>query len=567
MPSGLIKTSEVSGGYHFEARYEHPWGGVASNAAPMDIQPNQFQEVRNLNIKDGILVSTIYDTSTISTTGIVTTGGNFITQLFNIGNNLYAFDVQGNAYVYNYNTAEFVLDQTCASAAGTLSAPEPSSVKVINGIAYAISYSNSNICVYTPGVSYVLGTDSGSNPATFVGGLYSCVLDQYLVLANTNMPSDTPAVKQGRVNWSGPNEYTTFNPAVDRTAGFNVLGDVQDYISNIFALGNVGYILRNQGITQMTPTGVGIAPFDFTSLWSSTIGIGCTMPQTFSQYGNLAAWGNDTDFYLFSGGSAPAGFTGAAKTAIYSDIYAAQGGFSRIIKTFVSASFGTNSSSNALSGAASSPSPDLEYTIAIATVSATSGLYSVNIVFWIYTFATNSWMRVVSASIPLAVANNGNVYNCSFVPVNISYATSFPRFVSLLNVGFGSSVVTSVPVILAKYQAGLDYKAAAPSGNFSFDLVFKQEEVKFTRQPQVRGVAVKAFGNGLLSISISGMQDRGLNVVSFSSILVSSTQPKTYYSSGVFTGEDISLEINSANFDGNIIKASLFGTYADGEPF
>ena len=37
MPSGLRKTT----GNHFEIYYEEPWGGVASNKSPVDIDPNQ----------------------------------------------------------------------------------------------------------------------------------------------------------------------------------------------------------------------------------------------------------------------------------------------------------------------------------------------------------------------------------------------------------------------------------------------------------------------------------------------------------------------------------------------
>ena len=108
-------------------------------------------------------------------------------------------------------------------------------------------------------------------------------------------------------------------------------------------------------LTQLTPNGVGIQPFDTTSLWADTIGIGCTWPQTVAQYGYVTVWGNDNNIYAFTGGSAPQEITGTAKRAIYTDINAYQNNAS--VSTFVSGSICNRADNNT--------TPDLYYILCV----------------------------------------------------------------------------------------------------------------------------------------------------------------------------------------------------------
>jgi hypothetical protein len=131
--------------------------------------------------------------------------------------------------------------------------------------------------------------------------------------------------------------------------------------------------------------------------------------------------------------------------------------------------------------------------------------------------------------------------------------------------------VSGQPNLLSRYQAALKYSANAISNPPLVNLVFKQEEIRLTRQPQVRGVAIKAVGVGTLNVAISG-QVNSNNVstaitTSFTSVTLNTIVPVTVTSSGIFTGEDPQLSITGSPFDGVVIKASMFGTYADGEPF
>src|SRR5271156_5247927 len=94
MPSGLRKTT----GNHFEIYYEQPWGGVASNANPVDIQPNQFvtcQGVANNNGELG-LVSVTAAPGVLSLTPHVVNAVALV--IFTQLGNFYAIDQFGNMY-------------------------------------------------------------------------------------------------------------------------------------------------------------------------------------------------------------------------------------------------------------------------------------------------------------------------------------------------------------------------------------------------------------------------------------------------------------------------------------
>ena len=570
MPSG-IRQSESG---HFEARYEHPWGGVASDAAPMDIAPNQFQQCNGLTIKSGVLCTTTLD-YTLSTPSVISFP---VLQVFNIGQALYFLDSLGSIYsgvlvgmapnnLYPNNF--LVTNGACAGA---------TCVQVINGIAYIFCYSSGSMYVFDPvAVTLVLGS-------TFVAGQYCCTVDQYLITANTNQPTDTPPLKTGRVNWSSPDGFTTWNPAVDRTSGFNVLTDVQDSITGCFAMGNVAYILREQGLTQMTPTGVAIAPFNFTSLWASGHGVGCTMPFTFDQYGYIACWANDTDIFVFSGSGAPTGICGTAKSAIYQDIYQTVGATqyaANFGQFFVGGVISSNSITTYTKNGVTYPiTPDLQYSLFCISLDVSNSNSVFNIVQWIYKFKEKTWTRLPSTfTIP-----NVNSFNNMFpalasvygaFPNNILSPNTLPnyRLVPLLCLSVHTSVYNQA--VLSNYQASLRHPANTFSVSPTVLLQFRQEEFKFTGQPNIRGVAIKAQGTGTLTVNLTGNLNTGHRStgvptaisVNFTPVNLSTPTPVTLYSSGNITAEDLCCTISSTSFDGVIIKAAMIGTYADGETF
>jgi hypothetical protein len=556
VPSGLRETSNN----HFEIYYEHPWGGVAADAHPTDIQPNQLVQITGMNIRNGKLCTTGYDNQT-NMAYTTTNGGTFfasqVLAYFFIGVTAYVIDEAGNAYVYNVNTGLFAIDQTLPGH--SLLAPiNVDCFQIINNIAYLFDYNNGMQYVYTPTVSFVVGN-------SFVGGKYCTVVGGYLITANTNQPTDNPAKKPNRYNWSSPFGFTTWDPAVDRTAGFNTLADVQDFISGIFAMGNVGYILRGQGLTQLTPTGVGIQPFDTTSVWSSTYGVGCTYPDTFAQYGNIAIWANDNNIYTFAAGAAPQEITGPAKNAIYSDINANDISITNFVE--ISGSF-SNGSVNT-----NTNTPELVYTLLITTFSTQiGGVDPMSAVVWTYNVKASTWTRVQFDLMAFAssVLPSTNIHHTktkslgAYLPSVLSSAglgiqspkriMSFIKFEVQYFSG-GNNIPASF--IIAKRENTNGFSSSFIKLIPSVLLVFRQEEIKLYRQPTIRVVVIKAAGSGTLQVLV--------NNAAFSQVVVNNTTATTYISSGMYTGEDPQVQISSANFDGYIVKVVMAGTYADGE--
>jgi len=135
------------------------------------------------------------------------------------------------------------------------------------------------------------------------GANFLMELAQFLIIANTieggqNIQqrvrwSAGPHIDQ----WSGNPTSSSGTPAINNAWGFVDLLDASDIITGTLSLGNVGYILRTNGITQVTPTGNGLQPFDFNHLWASQLGIGQVFPNTRAQYGALAILISEDNVY------------------------------------------------------------------------------------------------------------------------------------------------------------------------------------------------------------------------------------------------------------------------------
>jgi hypothetical protein len=183
---------------------------------------------------------------------------------------------------------------------------------------------------------------SGLPPSTttLIGAQFIGELDNHLILAST---SETPIVAgvQGgtgafpqRVRWSnsgfnpfgagafGSNLGTqgaTFDPSVFPSAGSADFLDVPDLITGLMFLGRVGYIFRQNGITEVSPTGNGTAPFDFNHLWASEQGIGNVYAASIAQYGDMGIFVSTENIYKISG-SALTPIGAGARDAIFADL-------------------------------------------------------------------------------------------------------------------------------------------------------------------------------------------------------------------------------------------------------
>jgi hypothetical protein len=570
MPSGV----ENLDNNRFIIRYEHPWGGISSEASPEDIAPNQLVSSDGMFIRHGRLCSTnfyafdpdLYKHS-IDGTALYMPNSAGIMAMYTVGQNLVAIDGLMNGYIYDFNGMSWMLDQTLQILMPLPYAPLYSCSIMINKIIYIFDYYNMTQYVYIPGVSFIQAVQQDATPQAFVGGKYCMTVDHYLITANTNMSTDSPTNKANRYNWSAaPDGYTTFDPNADPalTPGYNTLPEVQQEITGCFAMGNVGYIIHDQGVTQLTPTGTSaLLPFDSTLLWGGKDGIGCTMPDTLAVYGYMAIWGNNNDFYMFSAGNAPQPICGIARRAIYRDI--------NMFKYKDSRYFDVHA--NIINVGVDNLSPNLVYNIYI-TYSSPASSIPINMIVWSFAMGTGTWTRHVLDVTDAMRKITGNPdysgvmtldYDATIAstfkfPSNASIAND-QWFISSLYGGMIFNVMngTQLDSFFLFQYVNSDGLSSLPDIPPITNLTFRTEEFQIYRLPTVRGVILRAAGMGTLHIKVNDSDFTDIEVNSQGS-------PTLYRSFGVYTNMHPRINISSTNFNGLISKVHAFGTYAEGEP-
>ena len=223
--------------------------------------------------------------------------------------------------------------------------------------------------------------------------------------------------------WSAPEgAYAQFNPLTTQNgvnvatgAGLNNLPDVEDIITGIFNTGPTQFILRNQGITEVSPLSNGINPFDFNHLWASHKGIGTIYPNTVCQYGSLGAFFADIGIFSF-------GYEGMnevdskASSAIYNDL------------------IGTCQGNNLAAGLGPLYIQGEVYNSLVLV--ATDRTNNPVIYYWVYNFKTGEWYRFQSThnhkiigiqviSVNVANISVANGYNSIFVVITDNTQTSY----------------------------------------------------------------------------------------------------------------------------------------------
>jgi hypothetical protein len=584
MPSGM----ENLEGSRFILRYEQPWGGVASYAAPEDIAPNQLVSSDGFFIRNGRLCSTFfypfdptYFKYTDGTEPLYWAASGIVKAIYTVGANVVAITNYCQTYYYDFTNFRWVIDQTL----NLPSLPGPAHYDcsiMIGGNIYIFDYTNGVQYKYVPKTSIEEGT-------WFVGGKYCMTVDRYLITANVHMngytytnPDSTtgtvdPTWRADGYNWSAPSAYTTYGPitgdptlgpnqTLGRETGFNFLAEVQNQITGCFAMGNVGYILHDQGITQLTPTGVAINPFDATLLWGGKDGVGCTMPETLAIYGYVAVWGNNNNFYLFSSGAAPQEIGGVAKRAIYRDL--------NIFKWSDTRYFDVHGS--IISAGVDNRSPSLVYNIYIVYQTPND---PIQMIVWSYVFETSTWTRTVVNvnSVMQQITGNPNydptippsedftIQSTFKFPDTTGYSTETMGFVSSLYGGIiltaqrgdGSGIQDSF--FLFQY-INTDGITSATNVYPVTNLTFRPEEFQIFRRPTIRGVILRASGVGTLHVKVGSSSFTDIEVGS------SPSDIKLYRSFGMYTDQAPMINISSTNFNGYITKVHAFGTYAEGEP-
>lgn len=579
MPSGLRKTS----GNHFEIYYEQPWGGVASDKSFVDIEPNQLIKQQGVVVSSGALkyFNFVADPVRFRFVPFITTMGaeSFPYQIFELTGTLYALDQYGYVYQY-FNTpnpttilpAQFTVVTTPSipgpavpvlasdgpwnlSTGGNI----PTAVQVVNGIAYIAVYSRNTTYTYDGNFVYNVAS-------TYTAGQQMGVLDDYLLQFNTNNATD--GVQPNRINWSGPGKFTTWDPSIDRTAGFNTLASVEDQLTGFYSYASVGIAVSQKGLTELSPTGIAIGPFNFTALWTSEIGQGSIYPDTITQYGLNGFLATDSGIYKVSTGGGFQDITGTAKRAIYTSIQ----------NNEINGTTGQIFTAPIMCGAIlgyfyNAQYPNPYYCILAVPESLNE---TGTIVVWLMDIATGVWQSTQYSIDALVNKQFDNSVTGGIIEyMNINSFDVFPRifpgaivvtdFTNLITVvnirvRYGTAPGTTYQVLLSPYLFSAFGTTDIAVNNVGIlNLLFRGEEIKIDRQPTIRRVVIRAYGFGDLAVSVSG--------VSFGTVtLDGATNSKVYLTSGgIYTGQAPQLSITSSNFKGVIEKVMMGGTYADGD--
>lgn len=158
-----------------------------------------------------------------------------------------------------------------------------------------------------------------------IGAGYLAELNNQIILANVSVKDQGTGVIYNFPNmiwWSANGLPLQWDPTQNTSAGFNPFLDVSDQITGLAMLGIAGYVFRNFGITQMTPTGSAVTPWEFDHMWASEHGIGNVYPWSIAQYGPTAIFISQDNVYSLSVTNAqPIG--GTARDAIMADLASA----------------------------------------------------------------------------------------------------------------------------------------------------------------------------------------------------------------------------------------------------
>lgn len=557
MASGFKQTT----GNRFKITFEAPWGGVASNKNPLDIQDNQFVACQGLIDIDGVLcfINTISAKKYFPTNRVSVPSNSTLCLIFVIGTLTYGVDQYGNIFLQGYtggppSTSQFFF--RCAASDGPWSPDIADDVQVLNGLAYISVFSRNSIYTFDPTV----GSGTLTLNSSYTGGKVLGVLDDYLLQMNTN--SATDGIQPTRVNWSGPGLFSTWDPSANRAAGFNTLVNINDSITGFISLASVGIIIGKQGLVEASPTGIGIAPFAFTTLWTSEVGQGILYPETVSQYGqNTYAGTNSGIFKISTGGFQDV--SGAARKAIL-----------ELLQLGFSSTIAAQASQLAFAGAIflyafNSTYPTPYYVFVGVVPEALISPAPAQMQMWFLNLESGAWFNL-----PVDPTELINIYNTiafsNIAPSQIKMANILPlsdgdfqnnQLPVVMLYGWGAVDATGPENFLATtyiYNGNNKDDSEFVPGNIK--IITKAYEIEPWSEPTIRRIIIKAYGSGTLNLSING--------VSFGSIVLDGTTSIKRYLNpgGQYTGLSPQLTITSSNFKGVIVKIIMYGTYADGEP-
>lgn len=153
----------------------------------------------------------------------------------------------------------------------------------------------------------------------FIGQLGQHMITCYTIEPSPGVPGSTAFPT--RVRWSDVGNPTSWAETASSTAGHNDLIDVPDAITGYLTQGRTGYVYRSNGITMMTPTGIGAAPFQFDQVTHAPKGVGNFYSYSQDVFGTMSVFASEDDIYTFDS-STFAAIGADARDLIFADISA-----------------------------------------------------------------------------------------------------------------------------------------------------------------------------------------------------------------------------------------------------
>lgn len=326
---------------HFRIEYRPPFGGIDTSVPSQFIAPNNLVAGNNTIIRNGMYTPAALKQITFTGSGAYNPNNQMLglgelpflsvnsAGLYNTAGAFYvaAIYAAGNATVQVFQVS--TINGGTPTNIGTLVIPAAGPLGrltyiVINQVVYLSAPGLSGIIklANTPGTNAFVATTL----TTQLGCSYLAELDGRLLGMNIWQGAAGAVVNSPyQIAWSADSQqYGVWNVLDVNSnptgAGFNNLPDVEDVITGAFFNGPTGYIIRQQGITEITPLNSGIQPYNFNHLWASRKGIGSIWPNTICQYGPQGCFLSETDIFVMGlSGLNPIG--GMAKGAIYNTIY------------------------------------------------------------------------------------------------------------------------------------------------------------------------------------------------------------------------------------------------------
>ena len=298
-------------GYRVKPQPGQPWLGQITELPAIDLPPAAFTEALNFLFLRG-RVQTRPRLNAYSVTPD--------------GKTAYAFrsykDVNGNAHTLVLTSKNMYAITTGPLTLNALSFP--AGVTDLGSVERPFGILGLHNRVYfSNGAVKLLYTD-GSNALKIAGDVpggarFLAIAGAHLLMAYLREDGiDSPTT----VRWStlgDPNSYA------QASSGANQLIEVPDEITGLVPVGRSVFIARTNGVTVVTPTGIGVAPLAFENFSTEPEGVGNKYPYTLAAYGNrYVIFVSDDNIYEMTLPTVvPIG--GANKREIFKDIANATG--------------------------------------------------------------------------------------------------------------------------------------------------------------------------------------------------------------------------------------------------